>query len=73
MVKGILVYFVTDGPILFITAGGVGVWQVQAQVSGDSGRTVGPMVFTFELEEQALKFKRDVNYQMEPTVLGGKE
>jgi hypothetical protein len=46
------------------------LWQVEAKVSGGGGGTVEPMVFTFGTEEQAIAFKRKVNYTMEPTIIG---
>jgi len=70
---GLLIYFVTDGPVPMYTSEGREVWQVQAQVSDDNGKTCEPMVFTFDTEEHAIKFKRDINYKMEPTKLGEKE
>lgn len=73
MSKGLIVYFVTKGPVWGIDLLCDDVWQVEAQVSEDGGKTVRSMVFTFEEEEHALEFKRDVNYTMEPTVLGEEE
>ncbi len=69
MVKGLLVYFVTDGPVWALTNEYDEVWQVQAQVSED-GKVIRPMVFTFATEEAAIKFKRDINFKLEPTKLG---
>lgn len=71
--KGLLVYFVTKGPVWALTELYNKVWQVEAQVSKDGGKTVESMVFTFEAEEHAIQFKRDINYQMEPTRLGEEE
>ncbi len=73
MVESLLVYFVTEGPVSNLTPQGDRVYQVEARVSGDDGKTVEPMVFTFETEEHAIKFKREVNYKMEPTRLGEEE
>ena len=72
-IKGFLVYFVTKGPHSLITQNGDWVYQVQAQVSADDGETCESMVFTFDTEEHALKFKNDVNSKMEPTRLGEEE
>ena len=72
-IKGFLVYFVTKGPVWGSDLYNNDVWQVQAQVSADDGETVRSMVFTFDSEENAIKFKRDVNTKMEPTVLGEEE
>ena len=69
-IKGFLVYFVTKGPEWGSNLYDNDVWQVQAQVSADDGETVRSMVFTFDSEENALQFKRDVNSKMEPTRLG---
>lgn len=73
MTKGLLVYFVTKGPVWGLTETYNVMWQVEAQVSNDDGGTVRPMVFTFYTEENALKFKRDINYKIEPTELGVEE
>lgn len=73
MAKDILVYFVTKGPVWNCHSNVTTVWQVEAQVSADDGETVRSMVFTFDTEEHALKFKRDVNHTMEPTRLGEEE
>lgn len=72
MVKGLLIYFITKGPEPFFTHDGYRIFRVEAQVSND-GKTVQPMVFSFEAEEQAINFKRAVNYKMEPTTLGEEE
>lgn len=68
-----IIYFVTFGPVWVYTDDNRDVWQVKAQVSSDDGKTVRSMVFTFNTEEHAIKFKRDVNFTMEPTVLGEEE
>ena len=68
--KGTLVYFVTHGPRSEFLLDGTEVWQCMAQVSPDGGKTVGPMVFTFETEEDAIAFKYDVNSEMEPMKIG---
>jgi len=73
MVENLLIYFVTKGPVRYVTNNGEEVWQVEARVSNDNGETCAPMVFTFETEEYAVKFTREVNYKMEPTRLGGDE
>ena len=72
-IKGLLVYFITKGPVWGSDLYDNDVWQVQAQVSPDDGETVRSMVFTFDSEDHAIKFKRDVNSKMEPTVLGEEE
>jgi len=66
------VYFVTEGPVCILTDTYQEVWKVQAKVSNDDV-TVHDMVFTFRTEEHALKFKRDVNYSMEPIDIGKEE
>lgn len=71
--KGILVYFVTKGPVWACDIEGTFLFQVEAQVSADNGKTVRPMVFTFATEEHALEFKQDVNSRMEPLVIGEEE
>ena len=73
MAESILVYFVTEGPVWGSDIHDNDVWQVKAQVSHDQGKTVVPMIITFGSEEQAIGFKRDINYNMEPTVVGEEE
>jgi len=73
MVKGLIVYFVTEGPVWECDIYGNFVWQVKAQVSGDNGETCTSMVFTFAVEEHALTFRREVNSKMEPMILGEEE
>ena len=68
--KPLLVYFVTKGPIAHDTSEGNTCYLVEAQISADNGETVESMVFSFGIEEHASTFKRDVNNQMEPTILG---
>ena len=68
--KDTLVYVVTHGPRSEFCLDGTEVWQCRAQVSEDGGKTVGSMVFTFETEEDAIAFKRDVNSEMEPMKIG---
>ncbi len=70
-INGFLVYFVVEGPVLGINSDGV--WQCEAKVSPDGGKTVRSMVFMFDSYDSALKFKNDVNNQMEPMVLGEEE
>jgi len=67
-----LVYFVTHGPQPAYTQEGKQLWQVQAKASTD-GKTVEDVVLTFDTQENALRFKRDVNYTMEPTKLWDEE
>ncbi len=69
-IKGLLIYFVTKGPVSEFLTDGTEVWLVEAQVSADDGKTMRPMVFTFETEEDAIDLKHDVNSQMEPLKLG---
>ena len=70
MADDFLIYFVTQGPKSEFCLDGTEVWQVEAQVSDDGGRTMQPNIFTFEKEEDAISFKRDVNLQMEPMRVG---
>ena len=49
------------------------VWQVLAQVSHDKGKTMVPMIIAFGSEEHAIEFKRDINFKIEPTVVGEEE
>lgn len=72
-IKGLIVYFVTEGPTASYCSDGTEVWQCKAQVSNDSGKTVGSMVFTFETEDHAIDFKRDVNSKIEPIIIGEEE
>ena len=71
--NGLLIYFVTQGPKSGFHPDGTEVWQVEAQVSKDNGETMKPMIFTFEAEEEAISFKRDVNLQIEPMKVGEEE
>lgn len=73
MAEGLIVYFVTHGPSRFVTENGNVIYTNKAIASIDKGETCGPMVFNFEEEEQAIQFKRDVNYTMELTILGEEE
>ena len=70
MTKDLLIYFVTQGPKCAFCPDGTEVWQVEAQVSRDGGETMGPNIFTFETEGDAISFKMEVNLQMEPMKIG---
>lgn len=68
----LLVYHVHEGPEYW-TEEGDDYWAVKASVSADGGASLVYMLFNFDDEELAEKFKKQVNNSMEPIEIGDEE
>lgn len=67
--EGLIIYFITKGPVSYDTDDGDVSYTVEGQVSDDGGETVTTMLFRFETHEYALDFKNKVNNKIEPTII----
>ena len=69
MVIDPLVYFVLGLPKETADQNGKVMWRIHSKGSLDGGKTVEDLVHYFDTQENAVRFKRDVNYATEPVKL----